>query len=101
METVFLQEKPTIRVVDSTITKALPRDLIIHAVKLTHKGHEWHITVQRHQLRELFKKLKQVRGGVADTGERFSVFNVVELLEIWPPGVISTRDRASPLFRLL
>ena len=63
METVFLQDKPTIRVVDSTITKAIPRDLIIHAVQLSHKGHVWHITVQRHQLRELFKNLKQVRYG--------------------------------------
>eukprot|EP00519_Triparma_laevis_P003835 CAMPEP_0182497038 /NCGR_PEP_ID=MMETSP1321-20130603/5585_1 /TAXON_ID=91990 /ORGANISM="Bolidomonas sp., Strain RCC1657" /LENGTH=1384 /DNA_ID=CAMNT_0024700801 /DNA_START=176 /DNA_END=4327 /DNA_ORIENTATION=+ len=57
-ETVFLSEKPEIEVVSSTVTKALPRDIIQHTVKLMHKGHEWYITVQRQQLRDLFKKLK-------------------------------------------
>ena len=59
-ETVFLNEKPEIEVVSSTVTKALPRDIIQHTVKLMHKGHEWYITVQRQQLRDLFKKLKSV-----------------------------------------
>ncbi|GMI14270.1 hypothetical protein TrLO_g13085 [Triparma laevis f. longispina] len=57
-ETVFLNERPEIDVISSTVTKALPRDIIQHTVKLMHKGHEWYITVQRQQLRDLFKKLK-------------------------------------------
>ena len=57
-ETYFLHSPPTVQVISTTVSKAIPRDLIIHTIKLSHEGHEWYVTVQRTGLRELYKKLK-------------------------------------------
>jgi len=58
-ELVFADSPPKIECISTQVTKAVPKDVIIHTVRLQHKGFEWFVTITRSELRELFKKLKQ------------------------------------------
>jgi phosphatidylserine/phosphatidylglycerophosphate/cardiolipin synthase-like enzyme len=61
-ETYFPDSPPTVTCTSTTVHKSLPRDLIIHTVKLTYKSHEWYITVQRAGLRDCYRKLMYWKG---------------------------------------
>ena len=41
MENYFGDTAPIIKVVSTNVQRAMPRDVIIHNVKLSHKGYEW------------------------------------------------------------
>jgi len=58
-EKYFIDSPPEIQVISTSVTKSMPRDVIIHHVFCRHNGWEWHFNVQRHQLRDLYSLLKK------------------------------------------
>jgi hypothetical protein len=41
LEDHFVDSPPKISCVSTSVTKAIPKDVIIHTVRLQHKGYEW------------------------------------------------------------